>query len=365
MKVALVYDRVNKWGGAERVLLALQKIFPDAPLYTSVYNKQKTPWANNFYVITSFLQKIPFLKKHELLAPFMPIAFEQFSFDGYDVVISITSESAKGIITKPHTKHICICLTPTRYLWSGYKEYFSSSLFRFITKCLVWYLKKWDKMASARPDIFIAISIEVQQRIQTYYHRTSSVVYPAIDEQFLSSHLDSSILKKHHLTQGNYFLVVSRLSQFTKYKRVDQAIAAANTLGLPLVIAGGGDLEYFKSLAGKTVIFTGSISDPQLKALYTNAKALIFPALEDFGLVMAEMQACGRPVIAFGKGGAVDIVQPGKTGILYKDQTVESLIEALKSFNEKDYNRKYCIENAKKFSFENFKKEIQRVIQTR
>src|SRR3989338_8390229 len=188
MKVALVYDRVNKWGGAERVLLALHELFPDAPLYTSVYDRKKASWADVFDpsagsgqgIKTSFLQKIPFSTRHELFAALMPLAFESFSFDEYDLVISVTSEAAKGIITKPKTMHICYCLTPTRYLWSGYNDYFKNPYFRFISKPLVSYLRFWDKIAAQRPDAYIAISKEVQGRIKKYYGRESTVIYPSV-----------------------------------------------------------------------------------------------------------------------------------------------------------------------------------------
>src|SRR3989338_801986 len=158
MKVALVYDRVNKWGGAERTLLALHELFPNAPLYTSVYNPKKAPWANVFNVKTSFLQKFPKdTLSHEYYATLMPFAFESFSFDEYDLVISVTSEAAKGIITKPGTVHICYCLTHTRYLWSGYDEYFKNPILRFISKPVVSYLRFWDRATTHRPDSFIAI----------------------------------------------------------------------------------------------------------------------------------------------------------------------------------------------------------------
>ena len=158
MKIALVYDRVNKWGGAERVLLALHELFPDAPIYTSVYNPITASWAKTFDVRSSFLQKFPLASiAHELYAVLMPIAFESFSFDQYDLVISVTSEAAKGIITKPKTKHICYCLTPTRYLWSAYDDYFRNPLLRFLSKPVVSYLRTWDKIASQRPDVNVAI----------------------------------------------------------------------------------------------------------------------------------------------------------------------------------------------------------------
>src|ERR1700689_2440230 len=169
MRVALVYDRINKWGGAERVLLALHKLFPKAPIFTSVYSPKKAPWADDMDIHPSFLQKYPHAISHHELYPFlMPIAFERFSFTEYDLVISLTSEAAKGIITKPGTRHICYCLTPTRYLWSGYKEYFKDPTLNILAAPVVSYLKKWDKVAAKRPDKFIAVSKEVQGRIKEY-----------------------------------------------------------------------------------------------------------------------------------------------------------------------------------------------------
>jgi hypothetical protein len=166
MKVALVYDRINKWGGAERILLLLHEMFPDAPVYTSVYDPSAAPWAKNLEIRTSFLEKIPYARRHhEFFATLMPIAFESFNFDEYDLVISLTSEAAKGIITKPGTRHICICLTPTRYLWSEYETYFPNQFTRWILTPLVSGLKIWDKAAASRPDKMMAISKTVQERI--------------------------------------------------------------------------------------------------------------------------------------------------------------------------------------------------------
>ncbi|MCX6706351.1 MAG: glycosyltransferase family 4 protein, partial [Candidatus Woesebacteria bacterium] len=209
MKIALVYDRVNKWGGAERVLLTLHEMFPDAPLYTSVYDEASTSWAKVFpKIYTSFLQRIPFAKSnHELFGWLMPLAFETFNFDMYDLVISITSEAAKGIITKPKTKHICYCLTPTRYLWSHYDLYFKNKLFRFISKPFINYLRNWDKVAAQRPDQIIAISTEVKNRIKKYYNRDAEVIFPPV-----SLHHKKYLSKNHA-----YYLIVSRL---VPYKRV-------------------------------------------------------------------------------------------------------------------------------------------------
>ena len=345
MKVALVYDRVNKWGGAERVLLAFSKIFPEAELFTSVYNDKKAPWAKPFYIKTSFLQKIPLAKSsHELYPALMPLAFEGFNFDGYDLVISVTSESAKGIITKPGTLHICYCLTPTRYLWSGFNDYFRNPVLRFISKPAVAYLKKWDLIASSRPDKYIAISTEVKERIKKYYGQDSEIIFPPIQDL------------KTESGSGDYFLVVSRM---VFYKRIDIAIKAFNKLNLPLKIVGSGSqLKGLKRLAKNNIEFLEDLTDDELSVYYKNCRALIFPGLEDFGLVMAEAQSFGKPVIAFRGGGAFDIIKEGITGELFSEQTEESLIKTMEIFINKSYNTTLCKENSLRFSFENFKKQF-------
>lgn len=355
-KIAIVYDRVNKWGGAERVLLALHKIFPDAPLFTSVYDKKTASWANVFEIKTSFLQKLPNARsKHEFFAPVMPIAFESLDFDGYDLVISITSEYAKGIITKPGTKHICYCLTPTRYLWSGYDEYFANDWLRLVASPFVAYLKSWDKMAASRPDLIIAISNEVRKRIKKYYDRDAIVIYPplTIDKKGTSP-----------TTKGDYFLLVSRLSKLTPYKKVELAIDAFNRLGYKLKIVGSGrDVGYFKDKAKNNIEFLGNISDSDLEKVYSKGKALIFPGEEDFGLAIAESQYFGTPVIAYKKGGALEIVREGVTGEFFEKQSVDSLVAKLEKFDYTRYNSQELIRNSEKFSFESFKAKLLREIE--
>ncbi len=351
MKVALIYDRINKWGGAERLLLALLKIFPNADLFTSVYNSKKTPWAKSFKKIqTSFLQNFPLAPSlHEFYAPFMPLAFESFSFDDYDLVISVTSESAKGVITKPKTKHICFCLTPTRYLWSGYETYFRNFLFRFLSKPIVSYLRTWDKIAAQRPDYYFAVSGEVQKRIKKYYGKDSKVLYPPL------------VLKGNNIkTQsGKYFLIVSRL---VPYKKIDLAIRACNKLNIPLKIVGTGSQErYLKMISNKNVEFLGFVDDSELADLYAGCKALIFPGIEDFGTVMIEAQSFGKPVVAFKGGGALEIVKKG-TGEFFDNQNVESLVNLLEKWDDKRYNSSLCIENSKRFSYDSFKKKFLKTI---
>lgn len=357
MKVALVYDRINKWGGAERILLLLHEMFPAAPIYTSVYDEKAAPWANGLDIRTSFLEHIPYARRHhEFFALLMPLAFESFDFDSYDLVISLTSEAAKGVITKPHTKHICICLTPTRYLWSEYKTYFGKRSGRFFTKPLVAYLRAWDKVAAQRPDILLAISKTVQDRIKKYYGRDSEILYPPL---FLSQ--EQGARGKVHGDKG-YFLVVSRLSRFTPHKRVEVAIQAANKLGLPLKVVGDGDISYFKNLAGPTVEIIGKVTDEELLSYYKNAQALIFPGIEDFGLVMVEAQFAGVPVIAYKEGGATEIVQEGTTGEFFYPLSAQALVKTLKSFDRSKYNSRDCVQNAQRFDKVEFVKGIKKAI---
>ena len=352
-KVALVYDRVNKWGGAERVLLTLHEMFPEAPLYTSVYDSKHASWAKAFpKIYTSFLQNIPFAKSnHEFLAPLMPWAFESFNFDDYDLVISVTSEASKGIKTRNGCLHLCYCLTPTRYLWSHYDEYFKGGTFKGMTKPIIDYLKKWDKKASRRPDVMVAISTEVQKRIKKYYNRDSEIIFPPVN----TSLLYSNEVNRHK--KGDYYLVVSRL---VGYKKVDLAIKTFNKLGYPLVVIGTGREEKkLKSMSkSKKIKFVGQISDEKLAKYYQNAKAFIMPQEEDFGIVAVEAQSHGVPVIAFKKGGAIDTVIDGVTGILFNNQTVDSLTKAIAKFDKIRFNHSYLVKNAKKFSKENFKRKF-------
>ncbi len=356
LRVALVYDRVNKWGGAERVLLALHKIFPEAPLYTSVYSKEGSSWAKEFEVNTSFLQSASALRKYnELLALFMPIAFEHFSFDEYDLVISVTSEAAKGIITNPGTVHICYCLTPTRYLWSGYDEYFPNPITRFLAQGSIKYLKNWDRMASQRPDHMIAISSEVKNRIKKYYDRDSEIIFPP-----LMIDKPKNIKKR----KNDYFLLVSRMSRFSNYKRVDLAVEAFNQNRLPLKIIGGGPMmSALKKRSNKNIQFLGELTDEKLRYYYKNCKALIFPGNEDFGLVMAEAQLFGKPVIAFKNGGALDIVITGVTGEFFSEQSPESLNRVLERFDERLYNTADIVRNSERFSYKNFKKNLEEFLE--
>ncbi len=350
MRVALVYDWLDSWGGAERLLLNLAKIFPQAPVYTSLYRPKKASFAKNFPKIkTSFLQKFSFLG-HRLLAPLMPLAFESFNFDNFDLVISITSFAAKGLITKPGTKHLCYLLTPTRFLWFP-NLYQNQKIPRPIKN----YLKSWDKIAAQRPDKIIAISQTVQERCQKIYKRDCPVIYPPLDKKFLFSNK-----RKKERKEADFFLVVSRLE---RQKRVDLAIKAFNDLGWPLVIIGtGSQKKKLKKMAKKNVKFLGRVSDQELVNYYQQTQALIFPQEEDFGLVVLEALSQKTPIIAYRAGGAMETVQEGKTGLFFYPQNRAILKKTLLKYHKNDYNKNNFRFGLDKFSQENFISSWQKII---
>ncbi len=349
MKVALVYDRVNKWGGAESVLLALHEVFPDAPLYTSVYAKDKTPWADVFDVKPSFLQKLPLPKdKHEYYPFLMGPAFEAFNFDGFDIVISITHESAKAVITKPETMHICYCLTPTGYLWSGVDSYLKPGLKKTLLSPVLRYMRFYDKIISKRPDHFIGISKTVQERIKKYYGLESSLVYPPVTLGKVSK-------------PGDFFLIVSRL---VPNKRIDIAVEAFNKLGSPLKIIGTGrEFENLKGRAKSNIEFLGHLTDTEVNKYYESCKAFILPGLEDFGITPVEAQSYGKPVVAFRGGGATETVIEEKTGFFFDKQSPESLVETIKKAKFDTIDPRDCAKNAVKFSKDRFKEEFREKIE--
>lgn len=361
MNIAFVYDRVNKFGGAEQVLLALHEIWKDAPLYTAVYNKKTASWAARFTVKPSFMQYIPFAKTHHELFPWLtPFAFETFDFSQYDVVLSITSAEAKNIITKPDTLHICYCLTPTRYLWSGHDEYVSKpGLGKFggiglkIFQSLTPTLRQWDIIGSQRVDVYAAISQTVKQRITTYYKRkTDTVIYPPVDtDVFVPA-------KKEQANNTVPFLLVSRL---VPYKRIDIVIKACNALQLPLVIIGdGSDRKRLQKMAGSTITFINrKLTVVELADYYQHCRAFLFAGEEDFGIVAAEAQSCGKPVICYKYSGMAEIILPGVTGEVFEKQQSDHLINILETFSFKKYDSVSCHKRALLFDKEVFKKQIK------
>jgi len=350
MKLAFVYDRINKIGGAERVLQALHEIWPKAPFFTAVYNSESAPYAKNWDVRPSFLQHVPFAKTHhEWFVHAMPFAFESFDFSNFDVVISITSAEAKGIITKPETLHVCYCLTPTRYLWSHAHEYGH--------QLLLSQLRSWDYVAAQRPDHYLAISKTVQTRIQKYYHRDSAVIYPGIDTNFFKPSTTN-----HQLPTTSYFLVVSRL---VPYKHIDLAIQACNQLQLPLKIIGtGSDESRLKQMAGPTVEFLGRLTDDEVLKYYQQCQALIFPGEEDLGLTVLEALSCGKPVIAYQGGGATEILKKRTTGHFFATLSPQSLAKVLQNFDAHAFNSKNIRGQVAEFNRQKFQAEFKQTIDT-
>ncbi len=356
MKVALVHDYLNQYGGAERVLEAFCQIFPKAPIYTLLYDKKKTGFAfDNKDIRTSFLQKIPLIKSHH--RPFlmlMPLAIEQFDFSEYDLVLSDSASYAKGIITSPDTLHICYCHTPIRYAWDDSHKYIEefgyASVIKKIIPFFMNYIRVWDEKASKRADKFISNSKFVSERIKKYYHRESEVIHPPVKANlfYLAEKTD------------DYFLLVGR---FLPYKRFDLAIDAFNELGFPLKIIGDGpDRKRLEKKSNKNIKFIGLVPDSKLKDYYAHCQAFIFPQEEDFGITAVEAMAAGRPVIAYKGGGALEIVQHGITGLFFENQTSEDLVKTLKNFNESDFDPKVIRERAMNFNEESFKEKIKKFI---
>lgn len=326
MKLALVHDWLNQIGGAEDVLETLVSMYPSAPLYTSLYAPDVMPqhW-RNWQIHTGFIDRLPFShKKQQLYFPLYPFAFEQFDFTAYDIVVSNKSGFCHGIVTGPETMHVCYCLTPTRYVWRYHEYAKRENLGRGVRLGLAPFLtllRVWDRLAADRVDHFIAISEEVRRRIAKVYHRESTIIYPPVETERFSP--VSSV--------DDYYLIVGRL---VPYRRIDLLIEAFNKMGRRLLIAGNGrDRDRLEAMAGPTIEFLGYVPDAELPELLARCRAFMFPAEEDFGIAPIQAMASGRPVIAYGAGGALDTVVPNKTGHLFYAQTVEAIIEAVEQFD--------------------------------
>ncbi|CAN5294667.1 glycosyltransferase family 4 protein [soil metagenome] len=361
-RVALIYDRVNtRYGGAEQVLLQLHRIFPDAPLFTSVYDPLKAVWASSIDVRASFIQKIPFLKNfHRSLVFLMPLAFENFNLKEFDIVISITSAEAKGVLSSPDQLHVCYLLTPTRYLWSHQAEYQKHWLTGGIRKIVFRYLKWWDEAAIYRPDVIIPISKLIQVRTEQYYHRkTLSVIYPPVS--FEKSEEDKSIEN----FPENFYLIVARL---VSYKRVDLAINACQKLNRNLVIIGEGpDKARLQHLAKNTdslakITFLSNLSQAVVQSYYQRCTAFLAPGEEDFGIATLEASLSGKPVIVFNKSGAAELIKDTETGILLQKQTVDELTESIKKIESTTWIKRQIQESVSGLDAVQFQSQFKRVI---
>lgn len=323
MRVALVHDDLVQWGGAERVLLGLSEIYPDAPIFTSVIDWSNENLNSKFVkkkIVTSFLQKIPAWKTlYKSLLPFYPLAFELFDFSEFDLVISNTTRFAKSIITKPHTRHVCFCHTPPRFLW-----HFSSVGNFGIAEVLLTKLRLYDQISANRVDYFIAGSENAKKRIKKIYRQDSKVVYPFVE-------LDR--FKNIEVFDGGYFVALGRAA---KYKRFDLVKQVCDKLGK------------------EVKIIEGSLSDEQVVEIMAGCTALIIAAEEDFGISSLEAQALGKPVIAYGKGGVLETVKDGQTGVFFDQQTADSLERVIDKFSRIRINPDKCKQNAQRFRKENF-----------
>jgi glycosyltransferase involved in cell wall biosynthesis len=362
MKVAIVHYWLVNMRGGEKVIEALLEMFPDADIYTHVYNpKAVSALINSHRVYTSRINKLPFAKKlYQLYMPMMPNALMDFDLQGYDLVISSESGPAKGVVPNPDAFHVCYCHTPMRYLWDMYHEYFRKSrpIVRSFMKRLIPGLRLWDAVSANLVDLFVANSAYVVKRIRRCYNREAEIVYPPVAvERFLS------VERKPE----DFYLFFGQLAG---YKRADLAIEACIASGRKLVVAGSGAKKGETRKYEKTglVTFKGRVSDEEVRELYGRARALLFPGIEDFGIIPVEAQAAGCPVIAFRQGGALDTVKENVTGLFFNEQTPESLIAAMDDFerNEVTFSgREVFNSHVLQFSKSAFTERIKKVIDGR
>lgn len=353
LKVAIVHDWLVSYAGADRVVDCMHHVFPDAPIYTLVYDKDKMPaWFRDYDIRTTWIQKLPFATRlYKKLLPLMPGAFEALDLSEYDLVLSSSSSCSKGVITRPDAVHICYCHTPIRYVWDFYYTYRANAnpLVRAVMPGQMHKLRQWDKCAADRVDYFIANSRYIAQRIKKYYRRDSDVIYPCV-------HINQSPF----VEKEDFYLVVGR---FTWYKRIDLAVAACTKLGRRLVVIGAGDEESrLRAIAGPTVEFKGGgLSDEEVRDYYLRAKAFLFPGEEDFGITPVEAQSAGTPVLAYGRGGACETVEDGRTGLLFHAQTVDSLAECIEKFEAEGVacTKEEIRAHSLRFSEERFEAQLQ------
>jgi len=358
MKIALVHEFLTQLGGAERVLKNFLQEWPEARLNVLISSDTRTH--GEFKTYQKQMSKLNYLPGvvhyHRWLLPLMPWAIEQFKFNEFDVVLSDSSSFAKGVKSQGKL-HICYCHTPTRFLWTESEKYIeaqpNSPIVKFLAKLILPWLRRWDLEASKRPDYFIANSENVRQRILKYYQRDSIVIPPPVDTEFF---------KPQGVKQSHY-LAASRLEP---YKKIELVVSVFNDLGLPLKVAGTGtNLDKLRAMAKSNIEFLGRVSDEQLRTLYSEAQAFVFPAEEDAGIMVLEAQACGTPVIAFGKGGSLETILPGVTGEFFKEQTIDSLKSTLQNFNPLKYNPELIRANAQKYDNQVFRRKIREFVETK
>ncbi len=385
-KVALVHDFLVASGGAERVLKVLAEMYPEAPIYTLLYDHEAMGgFLAGRDIRTSFVQKFPrwLRRRYRWLLPLFPSAIEALDLRDFDLVISSSGAWSKGIVTRLHTKHVAYIHSPMRFVWDYNERYLreqGQKRWGLPTRALLSWLRIWDAQAADRPDVLVANSLYTRNRVKKYYRREAEVVYPpitinAVDVRHEFSPINLSerrhprgVLSEEvchfskEIEEQGYFLVVSRL---TKNKKVDIVVEAFNKLGLPLIVAGrGAELESLRQLAGPTVRVIGWRSDAEVARLYAQARAVVFPSEDDFGLVAAEALASGTPVIAYAQGGAREIVEEGVTGEIFLDQTAEVLADGIRRFLEREGNYDAAVmhKTASRFTREIFETRIRAVV---
>jgi glycosyltransferase involved in cell wall biosynthesis len=356
MRVAIIHYWLVRIRGGEKVVDALCEMFPDADLFTHVYSKdQLTERMKRHHIRTSFIAKLPFAERlYQWYLPLMPIALEQLDLREYDLIISSESGPAKGVLTRPDSVHVCYCHTPMRYVWNMYLDYLGQTrgIARLIVPWLMHRLRIWDVQSAQRVDLFVANSRNTAHKIRKYYGRESIVIHPPVDVDAFSTVAEPE----------GYYLCVGEL---VRYKRFDLAIAAFNALRRPLTIIGDGE-EYFnlKRLAGDTITFLGRRDLATLQYHLPRCLALVFPGEEDFGIVPVEAMAAGRPVIAFRRGGALETVVPGTTGVFFDSPTAEALAEAVVAFERSRaaFDSQKIRAHAQQFSREIFRERFTAAI---
>ena len=382
IKIALVHDFLVQQGGAERVLKVLSEMYPEAPIYTLLYDQEKmgktfsskggpaSGWEGKD-IRPSYLQKFPkFLKKHyQWLIPFYPVVCETFDLREFDLVISSSGAWSKGIVTKLNTVHVAYLHSPMRFVWDYSDQYIKEikeKRLSFFARFGLSYFRVWDRLAADRPDFLISNSRYTQKRVEKYYRRESQVIYPpVVGESRIMNHESSENArnaKSYKLKAKSYFLVVSRLSP---NKKVDIVVDAFNKLGLPLVIIGSGQQEkYLRKIAKDNITILGWQEDAVIQKYYRSAGGFIFPCVDDFGIAPVEAMLSGVPVLAYREGGACETVVEGITGEFFNAQTPEVLADGVRRFmlNKDGYDKNLIIKRGEEFSRERFEKDFRAYI---
>lgn len=359
-KIAIVHEYMLKIGGAEKVLLALHEAYPSADIFTFLYDEKGTKGLfKDCKIHTSLLQNNKlFNKKPRLLLSKYPKVIEEFDLSEYDIVISNSNSFAHGVITKPKTFHICYCHSPMRYVWDWYHQYLNENkldrgLRSFYLRNILHKIRIWDRVSADRVDFWLSNSNTVKERVSKYYRKDSLILYPPVDVSEIEISKD---------IPDSYYIIVSRLEP---YKKIEVAIKAFNQNKKQLVIIGvGSDQSRLTKIANANIEFLGWQSNKSVYEYLRNAKALIFPGEEDFGITPVESMACGRPVIAYAKGGVLETVIPNKTGVFFKEETSQSLNNAINELEENytNFSPSICREQAEKFSKELFISNITKII---